>query len=139
MTNASRNQSNGGKIGIVLVMVLVGLSVIGFMGFKAYGYYQDRYVGEEFYGKVPSDAVIEVETIYDNQGTPQDSGHEYSITGYNEAGETRQLDFTVYSDTVDGLYPAGTYVKAEASKQLVVNQQVVSRDEVPAAVLEYLD
>lgn len=139
MTNASRNQRNGSRIGVVLVMVLLGLSVIGFMGYRAYGYYQDRYVGEEFYGKIPEDATIDLETIYDFQGNPQDMGHEYSITGYNQDGETRTLEFTVYSDNVEGLYPAGSYVKAEASKQLVVGQQMVSREEVPAAVLEYLD
>lgn len=132
----SRNSGRGLIAALVAIVIIGGIGAIGYVGMQ---YYQSRYVGDTYYARVPADAVITLDDMLDSDGKVMDQGHEYTLTGYNEAGETTTLEFPVYADNQADLYQPGTYIKAEASATLVVKQQVITESEVPAAVLKHLE
>ncbi|MEG0327198.1 MAG: YxeA family protein [Erysipelothrix sp.] len=124
---------NGGKI---IAAVLVVLIIFG--SIKVKQYYDDRYVGSDYYTRVPSDQSTELEPLYDDSGKEVDTGKNYSFVSYNEKGERRTLEFSYTTEDTSKLLQPGQYLKISASKQIVVGQEVVKESDVPTDVLKYL-
>lgn len=124
---------NGGKIVAAVLVVLVIFGSI-----KVKQYYDDRYVGSDYYTRVPADQSTELEPLYDDSGKEVDTGKEYAFESYNDKGEKRILKFSYTTEDTSKLLQPGQYVKISASKQIVVGQEVVKESDVPESVLKYL-
>ncbi|CAM4270492.1 YxeA family protein [Erysipelothrix inopinata] len=124
---------NGGKIVAAVLVVLVIFGSI-----KVKQYYDDRYVGSDYYTRVPADQSTDPEPLYDDSGKEVDTGKEYALVSYNEKGEKRVLEFSYRTEDSSKLLQPVQYVKVSASKQIVVGQEVVKESDVPESVLKYL-
>jgi len=114
-------------LGIGLVVV-IALAVVGAIWGK--GYYEDRYVGSDYYAVVPMNYDVTPETIYSMSGENVGTGKIYNLTAYNEEGESKEVSFTV-TEGDETLPQPGTYLHLTASKQLVNGWKVVAENEVP--------
>lgn len=124
---------NSGKI---IAAVFVVLLIFGSVKVKQY--YDDRYVGSDYYTRVPADQSTELEPLYDDSGKEVDTGKNYSFVSYNEKGEKRVLEFSYTTEDTNKLLQPGQYLRISASKQIVVGQEVIQESDVPAEVLKYL-
>ncbi|MCI1901409.1 MAG: YxeA family protein [Bifidobacteriaceae bacterium] len=124
---ARKSSLAGWIIGLVVVVIVVAGAI------WAKGYYNDRYVSQSYYAQVPADEKMEIEGMKDNQGKVFDKGHTYELTAYDKDGKARKLEVTVYTDKVSKLYKPGTYLKIEASKQIVTGQSVIREMDIPPA------
>jgi len=123
------------KIGLwiaLAVVVVVAIPVILF----AKQYYDNRYALDDvYYTVVPLDYNI---TPYvDEQGGRM---KDYTLTGYNANGEARVLEFTVLIDAHGAyLYPPGTFVRVNVSKQLVLECRALDKTSVPEKALQMIE
>ncbi|QIK69486.1 YxeA family protein [Erysipelothrix sp. HDW6C] len=118
--------------------IMVGVAfvaVLAVVAFPAYQYYQNRYVGSEYFARVPLDFNTEPVAITDDRGAFFANGVSYQLDGYNEKGEHRVLEFTVYGDKASEMYEPGAYLSISASKQIVVGQSEVKDTDIPPTVL----
>lgn len=129
-----RKSSLRGWIIAVIVVVVVAAGAIW-----AKGYYDDRYASQSYYAQVPADESMEIQGIKDQHGNVADKGHEYELTAYDKDGNARDLSVTVYTSDASKLYQPGTYLKIEASKQIVTGQAVIQKSEIPAAALAKIE
>ncbi len=118
---------------ITAIVMIVGL---GFLGIKAKEYYDDRYVGTDYYAQLPADQDMTVEDIIDDNGKKQAEGRTYYVTAFNEDGEQRTLDFIVIGE--ENLLKPNTFLKLNASKQIVVQTTIINESEVPESVLKLI-
>jgi uncharacterized protein (TIGR01655 family) len=123
------------KIIIALIVILI---VIGFVGIKGKEYYDDRYVGTDYYLQIPVDQDMTLETMHSNNGEDVGTGKEYKLIAYNEDGESKTVEFSVYGDETALLKP-GTYLKVTASNQIVLKEKIISREEVPDQALSLIE
>lgn len=117
---------------ITLCIILAVVAVLG-VASAMFGkkYYEERYVGTDYYAMVPMDFDLTPETLYDSEGKPQDIGKNYVLTAYNESGEAKEVDFTVRGEDTTKYPQPGDYLLVSVSKQLVVKQSIVSESSVP--------
>lgn len=121
---------------IVLWIVLAAVVVIGVAGaIWGKGYYEDRYIGKDYYAMVPSNFDMTPEPLYDDKGKSQDIGKLYKLTAYNEKGEAKEVEFTVRGGDSTKYPQPGEFLLVSVSKQLVVKQSVISESSVPNAAL----
>ena len=122
----------------VLAVLVVGVAVWGKQ------YYEDRYVGSDYYTVVPAGFDMSPVPLLNKDGKEAATGVNYELTAYNAQGEARPVSFTVY-DPESGfsrgeIQPQpGTYLRVSASKQLVVGWGVVDASEIPAEVLAMIN
>jgi len=118
-------------LGVVVVLIVAGV-VWGKQ------YYENHYVGSDYYAMVPVDYDITPVTMYYDQGEDVGMGKEYKLTAYNEQGESREVEFDVHDYYSDGSvnYPQpGAYLWVSASKDIVVNWSTIGENDIPATVL----
>lgn len=98
-------------------------------------YYEDRYVGKDYYAMVPLNYDITPKTLYDDSGREQEKGKTYNLTAYNEKGEAKEVSFAARGE--DGTkYPQpGDFLLVKASNQIVINQSVIPENSVPKGAL----
>lgn len=125
------------KYRVILSTVIVLL--FGFIVFKGVDYYQDRYVGSDYYFRVPEDVGMEIETIYDINGKAVDYGKNYNFKVINVNGELKDVQFTFYTQDQSKLLQPGEYVKVEASNQISLGEEVVNKEAVPSEIVDNLD
>jgi len=115
---------------VVLALVAVVLIILTLL-FKQY--YDYRYVlDDKYYTVVPLDYDI---TPY--QDADMGRTTEYILTGYNENGESKELEFQVYHDAHElELYPPGTFIEVSKSKQLVIGKRALDESDVPEKAME---
>lgn len=107
--------------------------------FWAKKYYNDRYmISDSYYTQIPEDEINEDSWLVDSDGVKQVKGKEYTLMGYNDRGEEREVYFTKTGSAED-YYAPGTYIKVDASKTLVVGLEVVDKVSVPQAALEKIN
>ncbi|NLB90109.1 MAG: YxeA family protein [Clostridiales bacterium] len=124
---------------ILLIVIILAIVLIGFLATKGRTYYQNRYVGEEFYAKVPMNISVELEESLGDDGYSLGTGKRYQLTAYNQEGQAREADFFRYtSDPAELLQPGG-YVKFTLSEVLVLKHAAIDKEEVPEKVLAILD
>ncbi|MCL1846898.1 MAG: YxeA family protein [Coriobacteriia bacterium] len=126
---------------IVAVVALVVVAV----GIWGKQYYDDRYVGTDYYAVVPLDYNVTPGPRPSMDGRA-DMGPavEYDLVAYNDKGEAKTVNFSVYSPESDyyrgePMPQPGEYLRVSASKQLVVGWRIVDVGDVPAGVLELLE
>lgn len=120
-------------IGSIIVLIF------GFTLFKGVDYYQDRYVGSDYYFRVPSDVGMDIETIYDINGKAVDYGKNYNFKVINVEGELKNVQFTFLTEDKSKLLQPGEYVKVEASNQISLGEEVVNKEAVPSEIVDNLD
>ena len=120
--------------------IVIALAVILIAPIAVWGrqYYNDRYVGTDYYTMIPLDYDVTPETIYSMNGEEVGPGVKYKLTAYNEQGESRIVEFTVYEDS-GKIQPPGTYLWVSASKQIVVNWGVTEESKIPEKALEKIE
>ena len=69
---------------------------------------------------------------------------EYDLIAYNDKGEEKAVNFSVYSPESEyyrgePMPQPGEFLRVSASKQLVVGWRIVDVGDVPAGVLELLE
>lgn len=121
------------------LVVIVLLMTIGFGTVNAKKYYNDRYVGSTYYGKIPTTMSMEPKMLYGDKNREMGYGKEYNIKVYNESGNERIAEFEVISDNPEEYYKPGTYLKVEMSKQIVVKQKPISKEDIPENILKLIE
>jgi len=95
-------------------------------------YYDARYVLDDyFYTVVPLD--YDITPTIDAGGRTTD----YALLGYNADGEARELAFSVLIDAhKSDLYPPGTFIRVDVSKQLVIGRRAIDEAGIPEKAAE---
>ena len=136
-----KTKKRGKTLVVVFSVVAVALVAIVILGRQ---YYQDRYVGTDYYTMVPLDYDVTPEPMYSSSGEEMGKGKEYKLTIFNEKGEKRQVTFNVYAPgsglaAERELPNPGEYLFVKASKQVVNSWKVIGKTEVPEKVLALID
>lgn len=119
--------------------IVILIAVIICAAFWTKSYYNDRYVvSDSFYTQIPLDEVNEDSWLVDADGVQQEKGKRYTLIGYNESGEPREVSFTK-KGTAEDYYAPGTYMKVNTSKILEISVEVVSENEVPQTAIEKIN
>jgi|GEM_PF-1283664 conserved hypothetical protein TIGR01655 len=126
----------GARITLIVVVVAVVFAAIGWFGVS---YYQSRYAGKTYYTMVPLDEPVEITDLIGMNGDVIDSGYDYSLTAYNTDGESKLVEFPLIAENAEDLYQPGAFLQVEASEKIVVFQEEIARDEVPASVLPLIE
>jgi len=130
---------------LVIIIIFIAAAVILVAAVAVWGkrYYEDRYVGEDYYAIVPLDYDMEPEPIYSMDGQEVGQGITYNLTAYNNQGEPKSVEFTVHDPESDGgrgeIPPLpGEYLWISASKQLVVRWKITDESDIPEKALEMI-
>lgn len=115
---------------ILYAVAILSVALVAFGTFKGYEYYNNRYVGTDYYYKITAaDQPLEQKSELD--GTPE---YKYTILAYDKNGKSHTITFRRSSP-----YPEGTYLRVTASQQLSLSELVVERQDVPAKALVLID
>lgn len=118
----------------IAVFAIVLVATVAIWGKQ---YYEDRYVGSDYYAMVPFDFDAAPEMMYSMSGGEVGLGKEYVLTAYDEYGEARAVEFNVYVDR-SSLPQPGAYLHISASKQLVVRWGLTDESNVPEKALHMI-
>jgi len=126
------------KTGLWIALAVV--VVIGAAGaIWAKGYYEDHYVGSDYFTMVPMNFDTTPETLYDRNGKAMEMGKIYVLTGYNDQGTAKELEFTVRGDSSSDYPGPGTYLKVISSKYLVNGWSVTDKAGIPEKALAQIN
>jgi uncharacterized protein (TIGR01655 family) len=125
---------------IIILILVIALVVFGIIKFKQY--YNDTYVGSFYYTQTPSDQDTSIEER--KEGAYQIRGKDYEFTAYNENGENKLVKFSIIDnireiESEEQLLQPNTYLKINASKNRVINWEIVEEQEIPEVVLKYIE
>jgi uncharacterized protein (TIGR01655 family) len=116
---------------IIAVLVIALVAAVVLWGKQ---YYEDRYVGSDYYAMIPIDFDVTPETIYSMSGEDVGLGRNYKLTAYNEQGEAKTVEFTVFAE--NGNFPRpGAFLHVSASRQIVIRWNVIAESDIPEKVL----
>jgi len=119
-----------GALGVMLVLVIA----VALWGKQ---YYDEHYVGSDYYAMIPLGYDVTPGPIYDTNGNEADTGTTYKMTAYNENGEARDVEFNETAGDNPADYPQpGTYLKLSVSKYYVVGWGIVQESNIPGNILE---
>jgi len=124
---------------VIWIMAAVLLLAIAVWGKQ---YYENRYVGADYYSMVPLNYDMTPSAMLDKDGKETGpTGITYNLTAYNNQGEDKAVSFTVYDP--DSGYSRGekqpqpgTYLWISASKQIVVRWDVTDEHSIPEKALK---
>jgi len=126
----------------IILAAVVALLIVGVVWGKQY--YDDRYVGSDYYAVVPLDHDMTSIPHGDPNDKEKPVGIDYKLTAYNDKGEAKQVTFTVFDP--DSPYnhgevqpQPGTYLKISASKTIVVGWSTTSEESIPKIALEKIE
>lgn len=123
------------KIGLgVLVVIFLAMGMYAIK--SGSDYYNNRYIGSDYYGKISLNQNVEYQDVYDDRGKRMDRAIDYTVMVYNEKGEKRIAQFSRYEGQT--IYEPGSYIKVNLSKQIVLKQEGIDFDAIPIAVKECL-
>lgn len=129
-------QTNKKKKVFLISIVVIVVILLGIFTVWAKRYYEDRYVASDvFYTQIPLDENNETSWLYNAEGKAMQEGKDYVLNGYNKNGQERELAFFVVGTEKD-YYPAGTYLKIEVSKEVVLGQTIVKENTIPTEALK---
>ncbi|MDR0249262.1 MAG: DUF1093 domain-containing protein [Oscillospiraceae bacterium] len=122
-----------------IICAAAALAAAGVIAAAVWGrqYYNDRYVGADYYARVPADYDVTPETLYSDSGEDVGLGKVYSLTAYDPQGEPRTAEFIVHADR-SALPQPGAYLYIGASRQIVLSWSLINEGDIPPAALEKL-
>jgi uncharacterized protein (TIGR01655 family) len=120
----------------IIVVLLAALIIAAVIWGKQY--YENRYVGSDYFAMVPLDFDVTPETMYSMDGKEVGLGKKYSLTAYNEQGESKTVGFSVNSEDSTNYPQPGTYLRISASKQIVVGWSVINESSIPEKALNMI-
>jgi uncharacterized protein YxeA len=98
-------------------------------------YYDNRYVLEDYYYTVvPEGYDFTPVKVYNTNGEYMGLRSTYRLRCFSASGQERELEFTAALDMHD-LYPSGTFVRVEASKQWATGKNALAESDVPTTAL----
>ena len=112
-------------------VVLTALIIVGATSFN---YYQDTYVGKDYFTKI-TQSVDPKEEVADD-GTKIGEIYEYSVTGYSADNDKCDL---IIPWRGENKIPKGAWVKVNASKKRVISEEIVNAKDVPKNVKSQFD
>jgi uncharacterized protein (TIGR01655 family) len=117
-------------------VVAVALAAV----FLGKNYYDKRYVGSDYYAMVPLDMDVTPEQMKSTNGEDMGQGKEYILTAYSEEGTEKKVEFNVYlDDQLKELPQPGSWMRINASKQIVLKWYPIEKSEVPATALARIE
>ena len=123
------------------MFMTVILTIMCFMAFVIKQYYDNTYVGYNYYLKVPSDQDITLEQW--QSGSYIITGRQYSFDVYNEKGKSKTIRFSINDNqgeiTEEDLLQPHTYVLVNTSKNRVIYWNRVTAEEIPKEVLRIIE
>ncbi|MCL1982265.1 MAG: YxeA family protein [Clostridiales bacterium] len=122
---------------VFLTIAVIAIVLVAIVALWGKQYYEDRYVGADYYAMVPPSFDATPEMMYSMSGGEVGLGKEYVLTAYDEHGEAREVEFNVYVDR-SSLPQPGAFLHISASKQLVVRWRLTDADSIPEAALAQL-
>jgi len=117
---------------IVALVIIAAIPVVLFLK----KYYDNRYVlDDQYFTVVPLD--YDITPYRDEIG---DRVTDYTLTCYNAEGESRELSFAVLIDAHGSdLYPPGTFIRVDMSKQLVIGRRAIDKTTIPPKAIEMIE
>jgi len=122
---------------LIALAVIIVIAIAGTIWAK--GYYQDHYVGSDYYTMVPANFDVTPQPLYDKDGKAREMGKIYVLTGYNDQGEAKELEFSVRGDSSSDYPGPGTYLKVVSSKYLVNGWSVTDKADIPEKALAQIN
>ena len=120
---------------IFWIIIVLAIALVVAVVLWGKQYYEDRYVGSDYYAMVPLDFDATPETLYSMSGEDVGLGKKYKLTAYNEQGEAKTVEFSVKGEDSTKYPQPGTYLHISASKQIVVGWNVTDEGNVPEKAL----
>lgn len=121
---------------IVVAAVLIVLVGAGAMWGKKY--YEEHYVGTDYYTMVPMNYDITPEMQYSQSGKEVGLGKLYELTAYSPEGEAKEIWFYVRGDDSSEYPQPGAFLCVKASKYLVNGWGICDKGSVPDKALAQL-
>ena len=117
----------------VVAVLVVGAAVWGKQ------YYDNHYVGSDYYAMIPLGFDTTPEPLYDNKGKAQTTGKIYEIMAYNEKGEAKKAEFSEQGNKASDFPQPGAFLRISISNDAtVVGWGYAQESEVPGKVLEQI-
>ena len=131
------------KKGVKIALALVAVAIAGYVVMIAKTYYENTYVGRDYYLQVPADQSTTIDEWQDGGGKYTIRGKQYKFTAFNENGEEKIVEFNIMDnikpiEKESQLLQPNAYVKVSASKNRVINWKIVEEQMVPTSILEYI-
>lgn len=119
----------------VQLILLAGLLIVGFFGYR---YYQETYVGEIAYTRIPAE-IPEKVSHESESGIGDDSpwySYDYTVTFVKEDGSTKKDSLSISGDNPQPLEP-NSYVKVKISKKRIIEgPNNISESEIPIKTMD---
>ena len=125
------------------IALIIAVALIAAVAVWGKQYYDNRYVGTDYYAMVPLDYDMTSVALKDMSCKEIGTGIKYNLMAYNEQGESKPVSFTVY-DPDSGLSRGekqpqpGTYLFVKASKQIVLKWSVTEENNIPEKALKMI-
>lgn len=119
---------------ILLIVILLAVLLVAAVAIWGKQYYENRYVGTDYYAMVPLDFDVTPEMRYTMNGEEAGLGKVYELTAFNLQGEAKTVEVNIYDDRHTFPQP-GEFLYISASKQLVVGWHITDEKDVPDEVL----
>lgn len=113
----------------ILVVFIVLISIVTITAVRYLS--TDHTVSDCYYTQIPCSNVNRESWLIDDYGHKQPIGKEYVLVSFNALGERKLVTFI-------NTYCPGTYIKLKTKKNVVTDQRIVSKSEVPQRVLNQI-
>ncbi|MDR2336658.1 MAG: YxeA family protein [Candidatus Nomurabacteria bacterium] len=120
------------KKAVIVIAILAAAVTLGVIGKQ---YYDNRYVGKDYYAMVPLDYDVAPEVIYSDKGEELGQGKEYALVVYNNKGEAKSVKWVIRTED-GGLPQRGSFLLVKASEQIVTGWSVIKEDQIPIEALK---
>ncbi|MCL2547753.1 MAG: YxeA family protein, partial [Symbiobacteriaceae bacterium] len=117
--------------------LLVSIILVLLFAFWAKQYYENRYVGADYYAMVPLDFDTTPTMMHSMSGAEVGLGKRYELTAFDEQGNAKAVEFTVRLDR-ETLPLPGAFLYIKASKQLVISWREIDESSIPKGALQMI-